>query len=128
MDPTGNAPIYVTVGTGGESHSEGALHKDAEWVAARDHTTFGAGQLQFRNATHAYWERLLVLEEEEEGEMEDDDDANRKEEELKDGVWMVNYYYNNQPQQQSATTKEQNDNGVELDDEDRVASVTAAVS
>ena len=54
-------PIYLTIGTGGESHSKGPLHpKHAEsWVAHRDHTEFGYGELYVVNETHAYFERIL---------------------------------------------------------------------
>jgi acid phosphatase type 7 len=80
VDPHGKGPIYWTVGTGGDSHSLGPLHQQEAWVAARDHMMFGAGQLQLINATHAHWERLLLL-------PLDDVSAERT-----DSVWVENYY------------------------------------
>ncbi|KAG7372889.1 calcineurin-like phosphoesterase [Nitzschia inconspicua] len=78
VDTDGRSPIYMTVGTGGESHSLGPLHpRQGDWVAVRDHSTFGAGQLQLVNVTHAHWERL----------MDDTTDPS-----LRDSVWIVNYY------------------------------------
>jgi hypothetical protein len=113
VDKTGTSPIYFTVGTGGQSHSLGPIHPHSNgspnsseghpdaWVAARDHTTFGAGQLQLINATHAYWERLLIEDDEEEAD-DDDHDDNQQEQprrhkvskkSLRDPVWFVNPYH-----------------------------------
>lgn len=61
VDTTGKSPIYLTIGTGGDSHSKGPINDAPEsWVASRDHTVFGAGKLYLQNATHARWERLLL--------------------------------------------------------------------
>lgn len=80
VDPHGIGPVYFTVGTGGDSHSLGPLHRNNnKWVAARDHTTFGAGQLQFVNATHAHWKRLLWS-------------SNVVSVEKTDEVWLENYF------------------------------------
>lgn len=92
VDTSGRSPIYLTVGTGGDSHSAGPIYDTPEpWVAARDHSTFGAGRLEVVNATHALWERLLV---------EDDDDDARVDgnpprddvDGLRDPVWFVNHH------------------------------------
>ena len=59
VDPKG--PIYLTIGTGGDSHAQGPLrprHNDT-WVAHRDNTAYGFGQLHIVNTTHAYFQRVL---------------------------------------------------------------------
>ena len=56
------APIYFTIGTGGDSHSQGPLHPDQPpepWVAHRDNHEYGFGELTFVNTTHAYFQRIL---------------------------------------------------------------------
>jgi hypothetical protein len=73
-----NGIVYLTVGTGGESHASIPIHATSEsFVAYRDGTTYGAGQLQLVNATHAFWERLLI-------------DSEFKDKTLRDPVWFVN--------------------------------------
>ncbi len=57
IDPHG--PIYLTIGTGGESHAQGPLRSHDAWVAHRDNTEYGFGRLRVLNATHAYLERVL---------------------------------------------------------------------
>jgi hypothetical protein len=67
---------------GGDSHSSGPLHDTPEdWVASRDHTAYGSGQLRLVNATHAFWERLIID--------RDDDEAETG---LRDPVWFVNHH------------------------------------
>mmetsp|Transcript_86249 Transcript_86249/g.168708 ORF Transcript_86249/g.168708 Transcript_86249/m.168708 type:complete len:136 (+) Transcript_86249:2-409(+) len=58
-DPSG--PIYLTIGTGGDSHAQGPLrpHHNDTWVAHRDNTEYGFGQLQIFNTTDAYFQRVL---------------------------------------------------------------------
>jgi hypothetical protein len=77
---TDSAPVYFTIGTGGDSHSQGPLHPDQPepWVAHRDHTEYGFGELTIVNATHAYVCRILNR-----GE-----DANP---DAQDDVWISNY-------------------------------------
>ena len=56
VDPTGHAPIYLTLGAGGnrEQHSKGYLHDTPEeWVAQRDLRDFGYGNLLLTNGSHA---------------------------------------------------------------------------
>eukprot|EP00934_Nitzschia_sp_Nitz4_P000184 Nitzschia sp. Nitz4//scaffold58_size112336//55218//56745//NITZ4_004034-RA/size112336-snap-gene-0.173-mRNA-1//-1//CDS//3329554992//184//frame0 len=78
VDPTQRGPVYLTVGTGGGSHSKGPCHSEPEpWVAHRDNSEYGFGELYVVNATHAYWERLLNR------------GANAKPE-ANDAVWFVN--------------------------------------
>lgn len=53
-------PVHLTVGSGGKSHSQGPLQEIPEaWVAYRDHTEYGFGELYAVNATHALWSRRL---------------------------------------------------------------------
>jgi hypothetical protein len=86
-----DGPIYLTIGTGGDSHSQGPLrpqpHDAADpWVAHRDNTEFGFGELLVVNATHAYFERILNND-----GNNDDHDANP---EARDAVWMTNHHRN----------------------------------
>jgi len=53
------APIYFTMGTGGDSHSQGPLGPPEPWVAHRDNHEYGFGELTFVNTTHAYFQRIL---------------------------------------------------------------------
>jgi Iron/zinc purple acid phosphatase-like protein C len=57
VDMTGRAPIYVTLGAGGnrEGHSKGYRNPFAKeaWVATRTLEDFGYGHLYAPNATHA---------------------------------------------------------------------------
>jgi len=81
INPTDDAPIYLTIGTGGDSHSKGPLHPfPEEWVAHRDNVEYGFGDLIFINTTHAYLQRILNR-----GE-DADPSAN-------DEVWIRNYYF-----------------------------------
>lgn len=75
-------PIYFTIGTGGISHSDDPLQPDQpeEWVAHRDNTEFGFGELFVVNATHAYFQRILNR----------GTKANPK---AQDAVWIENYLY-----------------------------------
>ena len=60
VDVSKKGPVYLTIGTGGESHSLGPIHWTPEvWVAHRDHTEFGYGELYAVNATHAHFYRVL---------------------------------------------------------------------
>lgn len=60
IDASGQGPIYLTIGTGGDSHSKGPINDLPEpWVAHRDNTEYGFGELFVANATHAYLERKL---------------------------------------------------------------------
>jgi hypothetical protein len=54
-------PIHLTIGTGGDSMAGDPSRSNSNlaWVAHRDNTEFGFGQLQIVNATHAYFERVL---------------------------------------------------------------------
>jgi hypothetical protein len=56
VDPTGMAPVYVTLGAGGnrEHHSAGYLPRQP-WVAQRTLVDYGYGFLNLRNATHGYF-------------------------------------------------------------------------
>lgn len=81
IDKSGAAPIYLTLGAGGnrEQHSRGYRHSEPEeWVAKRDLTDFGYGNLLVTNKTHAMltWVRDQVK-----GSNDDFDDKN---------VWIVN--------------------------------------
>jgi hypothetical protein len=90
VDTADHSPIYLTVGTGGDSHSRGPIHDTPEpWIAARDNTRFGAGRLQLANATHAFWERLLIDDD------DDDDDvvAEDNDPSLRDPVWFINHHH-----------------------------------
>jgi hypothetical protein len=78
VDPTGRAPIYFTLGAGGnrEEHSAGYLKDTPEpWVAARTLQDYGYGALVVPNATHAHfhWVRDGV-----------------SIEGIQDSVWMLN--------------------------------------
>jgi len=56
VDPKGNAPIYLTLGAGGnrEQHSKGFRNEtQEEWVVKRDICDYGYGHLFLANATHA---------------------------------------------------------------------------
>jgi hypothetical protein len=56
VDPSGNAPVYLTLGAGGnrEHHAPGYRNDEQEeWVAARSLVDYGYGNLFLRNATHA---------------------------------------------------------------------------
>lgn len=89
IDLSGKSPVYVTIGTGGDSHSPGPISPTPEpWVASRDRLNFGAGELQLVNATHAYWERLLVVEEMLKDGYSDDESSNPS----LDPVWFFNYH------------------------------------
>jgi hypothetical protein len=78
IDDHDASPIYLTVGTGGDSHARGYRNgKPEPWVASADHTTFGSGKLQLVNATHAFWERMLT-------------DNLRNTATLRDPTWFVN--------------------------------------
>ena len=61
-DDEDRAPIYFTIGTGGDSHSQGPRHPDQPpepWVAHRDNKEYGFGEITFVNTTHAYFQRIL---------------------------------------------------------------------
>jgi hypothetical protein len=78
VDLSRRGPVYLTVGTGGESLSKGPLQPIPEpWVAQRDHTEFGFGELFVVNATHAHFVRRLSRSEQ----------ANPS---ARDDVWFVN--------------------------------------
>ena len=57
VDTTGHAPVYLTLGAGGnrEGHSRGYRNPFAKesWVATRTLDDFGYGHLYVPNATHA---------------------------------------------------------------------------
>lgn len=56
VDPTGKAPIYLTLGAAGnrEQHSKGYRHDtQEEWVVKRDLCDYGYGHLFLANASHA---------------------------------------------------------------------------
>lgn len=57
VDPTGKAPIYLTLGAGGnrEQHSRAYRNETnmEEWVDVRDRFEYGYGNLLVTNATHA---------------------------------------------------------------------------
>jgi hypothetical protein len=56
VDPSGKGPIYLTIGTGGDSHAGPAIHEEPEeWVARRDNLEYGFGSLFLANATHAHF-------------------------------------------------------------------------
>jgi Iron/zinc purple acid phosphatase-like protein C len=79
VDPSERSPVYLTVGTGGDSHAGRPIRRQPEaWVAARDRSTYGAGRLRVVNATHAFWDRLLIDDDDEEqkrgGEYDDDEE------------------------------------------------------
>jgi acid phosphatase type 7 len=117
----GGGIVYFTVGTGGDSHSQGPLrpHQPEEWVAARDHTTFGAGRLQLVNATHAYWERLLWSSSMTEDDDDDDESAATTTtttttaadetllQRIKDPVWIINSLHYNHNNNNNSTTQDQ---------------------
>ena len=53
--PSGRAPIYLTLGAGGnrEEHAPGFRNKEQEeWVVKRDISEYGYGHLYLPNATH----------------------------------------------------------------------------
>jgi Iron/zinc purple acid phosphatase-like protein C len=55
-DETGKAPVYLTLGAGGnhEGHPQGYRNAEQEpWVAKRTMQDFGYGNLFLANATHA---------------------------------------------------------------------------
>ena len=58
-DPSNKAPVYLTVGAGGnrEQHSRAYLHPEQpeEWVATRDHSEYGYGNWFIQNATHSHF-------------------------------------------------------------------------
>jgi hypothetical protein len=59
VDPTGSAPIYLTLGAGGnrENHAAGYRHwKPESWVAERNKQEYGYGHLFVPNATHALFD------------------------------------------------------------------------
>jgi hypothetical protein len=80
VDVTGMAPIYFTLGTGGnhEGHSRGYRHplKKEKWVAVRTLEDYGYGQLFVPNATHAqfHWVR----------------DCAGSDDDFEDIVWLTN--------------------------------------
>jgi hypothetical protein len=77
VDVSRKGPVYLTVGTGGISHSWGPLNPIPEtWVAHRDHIEFGFGELYVANATHAHFQRVL-----------NNEKANP---EAQDEVWLIN--------------------------------------
>lgn len=82
IDPTGKAPIYLTLGAGGnrEQHAPGYRNETSpeDWVAMRDLRDFGYLNLLVTNATHAIlnWVRDGVTK-------EGIDDKN---------VWIVNQH------------------------------------
>lgn len=56
VDPSGKAPVYLTLGAGGnrEGHAQGYRDESQEpWVAKRTLQDFGYGHLYIPNATHA---------------------------------------------------------------------------
>lgn len=60
VDPSGKGPIYLTIGTGGDSHAGPAIHEEPEeWVARRDNVEYGFGRLFLANATHAHFTWVL---------------------------------------------------------------------
>lgn len=89
IDKMGRSPVYITIGTGGDTHSQEPISPSPEpWVAARDRSTFGAGNLKVVNETHAFWERLLVIKRTTEDGFTDDERTNT----LRDPVWFFNGY------------------------------------
>jgi acid phosphatase type 7 len=81
IDPTGKAPIYLILGTGGnrEHHSKYRNLAPEEWVAMRTHTDYGYGKLFMANASHArfHWIR-----------------DNLEDYGIHDDVWFVNPHIN----------------------------------
>jgi hypothetical protein len=60
VDPSGRGPIYLTIGTGGDSHAGPAIHEEPEaFVARRDNSEYGFGNLFLANATHAHFNWVL---------------------------------------------------------------------
>ena len=56
VDPSGKGPIYLTIGTGGDSHAGPAIQEEPEeWVAKRDNLEYGFGSLFLANTTHAHF-------------------------------------------------------------------------
>ena len=54
-DPKG--PIHVILGNGGrQANTPYHMETPEEWVAVRDHTTYGYGTIELLNATHARYE------------------------------------------------------------------------
>lgn len=50
-------PIHVMLGNGGRQANTPYFHEEPEeWIAVRDHTTYGYGTLEFVNKTHARYE------------------------------------------------------------------------
>ena len=50
-------PIHIILGNGGRQANSPYCNKEPEeWIAVRDHTTYGYGTLDFVNATHAQYE------------------------------------------------------------------------
>jgi hypothetical protein len=50
-------PVHVILGNGGrQANTPYYKKKPEEWIAVRDHTTYGYGTLEFVNATHAQYE------------------------------------------------------------------------
>ena len=79
LDPSGTGPIYLTIGSGGAFLARRTIHVTPEdWVAHRDNTEFGFGDLHVINATHAYFSRFLN---------KPDSKANPK---AQDSVWIRN--------------------------------------
>ncbi|KAI2499596.1 acid phosphatase [Fragilaria crotonensis] len=57
-DPNDKAPIYMTLGAGGnrELHARAYLHPEPEeWVAKRDRFEYGYGNWFVQNATHSHF-------------------------------------------------------------------------
>jgi hypothetical protein len=75
VDPQ-QGPIYLTIGTGGDSHSKGPLRPHDPWVAHRDNTEFGFGELLVVNVSHAYFERVL-------------NNGNHANPTARDAVWII---------------------------------------
>jgi calcineurin-like phosphoesterase family protein len=81
VDVSSKSPVYLTLGTGGIGHSAGPLHPIPEvWVAHRDHTEFGFGELYVVNATHAHFQRVL-------------NQGPEVNPDAQDEVWIVNHHH-----------------------------------
>lgn len=94
VDETGQAPIYLTLGAGGnrEHHSSGYRHTQPEiWVAKRTLVDYGFGLLSLPNASHALltWVRDYV---------EDGPDG------IQESVWLVNKQYGRDPTKPAVKT------------------------
>ena len=57
VDPSGLAPVYLTVGAGGNREERASYRHDEPeaWVAKRDNSKYGYGHFHAANATHARW-------------------------------------------------------------------------